>query len=277
MRKRLVRTLIALAVGFGTGTEPARAAAPELLSYQGVLTQNNGVAVANGVYSLRFRLYSQQTAGMPLFEQTLSTQVTHGLYNVILSNHASYDLGDIVNQNPQLFMEVTVKANLGLGVPTDLTLLPRQQLASVPYSLSNTPSATMQAAAVKRATVLTVPSGGSWQTLTGLEGLSLSVPSSGCVLEVRAEVVVSATLGVGVRLEQSSGGGAYVVVRGPVVGGSSSGSTATIPLSYVLEGPPSGELIFRLAGRASTSYTVSPSVSPIGQTESSLSGSVYCP
>jgi hypothetical protein len=42
------------------------AQAPSTIGYQGVLTDNSGVAVANGSYSLSFSLYSAATGGSAL-------------------------------------------------------------------------------------------------------------------------------------------------------------------------------------------------------------------
>ncbi len=114
---------------------PATAAPPELLSYQGVLLDANGVAVADGLYNLRFRLFPQATMGTDVFEQALNVEVRKGLYNVVLSNAGSNDLGDVTSQNPQLFMEVTILAD-GVTILSDIVFSPRQQLTSVPYALS---------------------------------------------------------------------------------------------------------------------------------------------
>jgi hypothetical protein len=138
MTIRIAAGLAGLALAAALAAAPARALAPEQMSYQGVLVQNNGIAVPNGVYDLRFRLYDHATAGTIVFEQTLATQVTSGLYNVILSNNGGYDLGDVVAGNSQLFMQVTILASPP-AVPSDVTLLPRQQLASVPYALASIP------------------------------------------------------------------------------------------------------------------------------------------
>lgn len=114
----------------------ARAGAPELISYQGVLLQSGGIAVQDSVYDLNFRLYPQESGGTHVFDQTLTVQVTNGLYNVILSNNPGYDLGDVVQAHSLLYMQVTILADPAQGIPSDVVLQPRQQLASVPYALS---------------------------------------------------------------------------------------------------------------------------------------------
>lgn len=283
MTKRVVLTLLAIAAAFAFGGRPARAIAPELMSYQGVLVQNNGIAVPDGVYDLRFRLFDQQTAGTVLFEQTLSAQVVHGLYNVILSSNGSYDLGDVVTQNAQLFMEVTVKANPGLGVPSDVTLLPRQQLASVPYALSEAPGLVSAPPMLRRAVSTPISTAANWTPVQGLQGLTLDVPSAGCVIEVQTDVAVGPGTGqtanvVGVRLEQSQNGASYAEVRGPaiVTAESSEGGTATA--AYVFENPTPGSYAYRVAVREDSgqAFVVSPLIGAL-QSESTLSGKLWCP
>lgn len=134
LRHALLGACLLLAASASAGAD-----APELISYQGVLLQDDGVVVPDGLWDLRFRLYPQEAAGTAVFEQTLTVDVRDGLYNVILSTQNGYDLSDVIEQNANLFMEVTV-----LNVPdpqnggqlTDVVLTPRQQLASVPYALN---------------------------------------------------------------------------------------------------------------------------------------------
>jgi hypothetical protein len=290
MTKRLVPVLLALAVWFVPA--PSRAVAPELLSYQGVLLQSNGVAIPNGVYNLRFRMFDHPTAGMAVFEQTLSAQVTSGLYNVVLSNNGPYDLSDVLGENTQLFMEVTVLASPP-AVPSNVTLSPRQQLASVPYALIGTtepppptPPSTFEApASLTHTNPSNTPTNniGFWAPVFGSQGLSLDVPSSGCLLEVHASVVVGAGPNnqvVGVQIEQSTNGGASypTVVRPPVVVWVQQGRPNTAALSYVAENPPVGSYKFRATTREDDdqSYVVSPSVGYV-TSQSTLSGKLWCP
>jgi hypothetical protein len=277
----MLQMLIAFAVGSAAGA--AGAAAPELLSYQGVLLQNSSVAVPNGVYSLRFRLFDHATAGTIVFEQTLSAQVTSGLYNVVLSNNDPYDLGDVVSANTQLFMEVTVLA-APPAVPSNITLLPRQQLASVPYALGapvppgifRAPAPLVHTNASNAQTTLN-----AWTPVAALEGLALEVPSADCVLEIRAEVVLAAPVNdraVGARIEQKIGSESYAAVRGPVSVSVGNGRPSTAVVSYVVENPAAGSYAYRVATRedGDQAYIVSPTLGFLGS-ESTLSGRLWCP
>lgn len=283
MTKRLVPILAAMAVVLGLGASPASGLAPEQMSYQGVLVQNNGIAVQNGVYQLRFRLFDHPTAAATkVFEQTLSTQVTSGLYNVILSNNATYDLGDVVTQNAQLFMEVTVLQNLPLGVLSDLVLLPRQQLASVPYALTGIPPSSATLAQMLRFTTETAITANAWTAPAALAGLTVNVPSAQCAIEVRAEVAIGSAGGtdaVGVRLEQSYNSGTYTTVRGPVaVATSQDGVVATV--AYVASNPSIGNYVYRASLREANDadFELNPVIgSLLGPTESTLSYQLRCP
>jgi hypothetical protein len=285
MRIRFLSVVAALALAIGAG--PAGAVAPELLSYQGVLVRDNGAAVPNGVYSLRFRLFDHPTSGSQVFEQTLSTQVTNGLYNVILSNNLGYDLGDVMYQNSQLFMEVTVLA-APPAVPADITLLPRQQLASVPYAMSSDVLPTFPPPLVEADQKLhtnaanTATTATTWVYPAALQDLTLSVPSPGCVLEVDAKIVIAAPNNdriVGALLEQKVNTGSYAAVRGPVSAWVGNQRPDTVSLSYVVENPAVGSYFYRVGTRAhddNHSYIVSPAYGNL-TSQSSLSGKLWCP
>jgi hypothetical protein len=286
---RLVPILAVLALAMGP--RPAGALAPELLSYQGVLVRDNGVAVPNGVYNLRFRLFDHPTTGSQVFEQTLSTQVTNGLYNVILSNNGGYDLGDVMLQNSELFMEVTVLATPP-AVPADITLLPRQQIASVPYAMAadvlltpSPPVFTSPATRVHTNPTNTETTADAWASVTALEGITLGVSSSGCMLEIQAEIVVSANSNgraVGVRLDQSANGAAYAAVRGPVAVTAGNAQPSTAVLTYRISNPAVGSYAYRVVTREDSDqdYIVSPKLGTGGSvldSQSALSAAVWCP
>jgi hypothetical protein len=280
-----MRWILALVVAMGGAfvfVTPAKAAAPDLMSYQGVLVQNDGIAVPDGVYDLRFRMFDQQSAGMLLFEQTLSAQVVHGLYNVILSTNGGYDLRSVVTGNPQLFIEVTVLASPP-AVPGDVTLLPRQQLASVPFALSET-SGLVSAQTKRNSTPTTISTGGVWTTPPDLLDLTIEVPSSACVVEVEARVALGTTGSsstVGVRIEERIDSGQYAVVAGDAIVEAEAGTAETASLSYVLASPTVASYTYRVQTREDTtnSYTINPVLGSPSSLygDSVLSGKLWCP
>ncbi|MCP5056776.1 MAG: hypothetical protein GY937_08650 [bacterium] len=113
---------------------PTRADAPELLSYQGVLTLADGSTVDDGDYTIDFRLYEQPSLGIPLYGKMLTVGVKDGIYNVLLSTpDIGNPLAQVFKSGTQRYMELEVLT--GPGVASPFTLDPRQQIASVPYAL----------------------------------------------------------------------------------------------------------------------------------------------
>ncbi len=97
---------------------------PETISYQGVLRDDTGNAVAEGDYELHFNLYDGEAGGSPLWSETFSSvNVTGGVFHVIL--------GSI---NP-LSLSFDRQYWLGVTVGGDTEFSPRIQLTSSPYSL----------------------------------------------------------------------------------------------------------------------------------------------
>ena len=64
--------------------QPARAAVPDEISFQGFLTDTSGVPV-NGTVSMTYRIYDASTAGNLLWSETQPTvMVDEGRYAVLL-------------------------------------------------------------------------------------------------------------------------------------------------------------------------------------------------
>ena len=112
--------ILGLILGFGTAAH-----AQANLSIQGSIQNSSGFALADGKYSLTFRLYETETGGTPVWSETQPTlNVLGGLYSATLGQisplTASFDkpyyLGVSVNNSPEL--------------------LPRARLSSSPYALS---------------------------------------------------------------------------------------------------------------------------------------------
>jgi hypothetical protein len=96
---------------------------PQKLSYQGILTDQYGVIVADNIFTLTFRLYSTESGGTPVWEESQSVQVTGGIFNAIL--------GKI---NP-LNISFSSPYYLGITVAAGSELIPRIEMTSTGYSL----------------------------------------------------------------------------------------------------------------------------------------------
>lgn len=115
--------LLALSAGLFAATV-AHAQVNPTLSIQGILKKSNGVAVDDGTYSLTFKLYTAETGGSAIWQETQTgIEVTSGIYNAVLG--AVTPLTATFDQ--LYYLGVTVGS-------TELT--PRVLLTSAPYSLS---------------------------------------------------------------------------------------------------------------------------------------------
>jgi hypothetical protein len=119
------RLAVWLALASCLAAAPALAVVPQTMSYQGVLTDNAGNAVPDGLYNFVFKIYNVPTLGAPLWTETQNAiQVTRGGFNVILGNVTPLNIA------------FDVQYWLGVSVNGQPELAPRVQLASSPYSLS---------------------------------------------------------------------------------------------------------------------------------------------
>ncbi len=101
---------------------------PRLLKFSGQLNDGSGTPLADTV-GVVFAIYSEQTGGVPLWQETQSVQFSQGSYTVFLGNSASTGIP------PELFAS---GQSQWLGITVLLpgeTEQPRVLLASVPYAL----------------------------------------------------------------------------------------------------------------------------------------------
>ncbi len=148
----------------------ASAQIPQTISYQGVLTDLEGNPVADGTYSLTFRLYEQAEGGTAVWEEThASVTVTDGVFGVLLGSVEP--------------LALTFDRPYWLGIVVDggAELTPRVALASVPYSL--------MAAGVAE--------GGAVQSLNGLRNAVELVAGENVTIEVNGQQIRIGTNGGG--------------------------------------------------------------------------------
>ena len=102
---------------------------PGNMSFQGFLTDSEGVAYADGEYNLTFRLIHQvdQTTENTIWEESHSANVSNGVFSVILGSVTPLPL----NISPNVQLETQVG---------DEILSPRQSLTSVPFALKSSRS-----------------------------------------------------------------------------------------------------------------------------------------
>ena len=107
-----------------TGFVILPAQVPQLIHYQGVLTDEEGTAIT-GNRSITFSLHDTETEGSPLWDETQNVILLDGLFSVLLGSvdPIPYSVFD----NPDVF--------LGVKVGSDDEMTPRSRLVSVGYAL----------------------------------------------------------------------------------------------------------------------------------------------
>ncbi len=117
------RFLLAAILGLVAVHIAAHAGVPELLSFQGRLSDAAGNAVADGDYSVVFRVHGQETGGTALWEETQTVTVADGLCSVLLGGTTTLDL------------PFDAQYWLAIEVESDGEMAPRLKLACAPYAL----------------------------------------------------------------------------------------------------------------------------------------------
>jgi hypothetical protein len=103
----------------------AAAEAPKMITYQGLLTDNAGEPVADGDYSLTFRLYDAPSGGAQLWSETQpSVHVEAGLFSACMGTDSTLD----VSFDAPCWLEIQIGA--------ESPQVPRIQLTAVPYSFT---------------------------------------------------------------------------------------------------------------------------------------------
>lgn len=95
------------------------------LNIQGVLRNSNGTAVDNGIYRLRFSLYTVETGGVAVWSETQDSVVlSGGVYSTALG------------KNTPMTAAFDQTYYLGVKVGSGQEMTPRALLSSAPYALS---------------------------------------------------------------------------------------------------------------------------------------------
>jgi len=96
-------------------------AIPRIINYQGKVVNADSVGL-NGNYEMKFRLYTSESGGSPIWEQIFpSVPVTNGLFSVELSGFP-----DTVSFSGEYWLEVEIGGEI---------LTPRGRLTASPYTL----------------------------------------------------------------------------------------------------------------------------------------------
>ncbi len=96
---------------------------PQLLSYQGKLTDNSGNPVPDTTYSVLFRLYTQASGGTAFWTETQTVRTRNGLFSTLLGS-----------VTPVGSMPDGGSVYLGMAVSGGAELTPRLRIASAAYA-----------------------------------------------------------------------------------------------------------------------------------------------
>ena len=126
MKNTLLLILVALLVGISDllVAVPTLAQAPQTLSYQGVLKNDDGTAVPDGDYDLTFHIYDTASGGTALWTEAKVVPVVNATFNAILGSTVTLDL-----PFDQPYW-------LGIQVEGNPELTPRVRLTAAPYALN---------------------------------------------------------------------------------------------------------------------------------------------
>ena len=107
-------------------------AVPQLLNYQGTLTDSSGTPVPDGQYGVVFNIYDVATGGTPLWTETWNSSTSpvtaiKGNFNAMLGAY---------NPIPASFFDQHPTTYLGIKVGNDSEMLPRQRITSVAYAFT---------------------------------------------------------------------------------------------------------------------------------------------
>lgn len=122
-----LRMFCLVLVVWALSTATSYAAAPSLVSYQGVLTDGSGAPEVGGPFSITFSIYDDAAATNPaLWSETQAvTTDAEGRFSVLMG------------ENTPLTDDIFTGADrwLGISVESDPEMSPRQRLCSVAYAL----------------------------------------------------------------------------------------------------------------------------------------------
>ena len=148
-------------------------AVPQLINYQGVLTDGAGTIVPNGSNSITFNLYQQPAGGSSEWTQTSPVTVVGGIFNVTLG-----DLPIWLFEHPTY---------LGISIDGGSEMTPRRELVASPYALT---AATVQDSSIHQFKIM---DGNLIRSLNGLTdhvnlvaGSNISIPQSGSAITISA-------------------------------------------------------------------------------------------
>jgi hypothetical protein len=137
---------------------------PQLINYQGKLTNAGGSQVPDGSYDVEFKIYDVATGGTALWSETWNSgtsQVTTkgGVFNALLGKY---------NPIPVTFFADHSVTYLGITVGSDSEMTPRQRITSVGYAFEAANGVPRGAIIMWSGSISEIPAG--WALCDGTNG-----------------------------------------------------------------------------------------------------------
>ncbi len=107
-------------------TTDAFAQIPRIMTYQGVITNQDGTSLPDGTYTLGFSMYTEETGGSPIWSETQNVSVAKALFNVILGTNSPLN----IPFDKQYWLSIKV-------ISSGFELTPRIRLTASPYSFQS--------------------------------------------------------------------------------------------------------------------------------------------
>ncbi len=140
LMKNLLRLLVALCLA--APSLLLAVDAPNVVNYQGKLLNASGVAVADGTYTVAFRIYPAATGTTLLWGASYTVVVSGGYFNVILGEGgaaitgATYtSVADALGSTTTPYLGLTITADTSGPVNNPSEISPRLRFLSSPYAL----------------------------------------------------------------------------------------------------------------------------------------------
>jgi hypothetical protein len=199
----MIRTLFLIAVIITMALHVSFGQIPRTLSYQGLLTDTEGVPRQDGIYSFTFRFYTLESGGTPIWEEMQALQVQGGLFSAILGSVTPF--GSEVMFDGQYWLSVEVEPDPELSPRIPLTAsgysfrAGNAEIAEtvVDGSITTSKLATNSIPNTPNQVLTWNGTGLSWQVPAGSGGLSL--PYEATVNQSNAAFSISNDIGDALR------------------------------------------------------------------------------
>ncbi len=162
---------------------------PRLMSYQGLLTDQNGALIPDGFHTIALKLYDDINAANPIYTESHNTNVVKGIFNINIGS---------VNVIPNS-MNFDRAYFLGVSVDFGAEMNPRTAFTSSPYSLYSDKAKTAEA--------LSPNATGVVQNVNGIQGnVVLQGAGSTTVTQNNNVITIQSSVANGVQNISNSDG-----------------------------------------------------------------------